>query len=740
MSGSLTLALRTAQSGLLSNQEALNSVSNNIANVNTPGYSRKIVNMEQRVVSGAGAGVQVSAVVRQVNEGLMKSLRLEISTLNAYDARDPYYQRLQTMFGKPEDNTSLSHTMTSFVNSIETLAVNPSNTMEQSEVMRKGKDITDLLHSMSGTIQELRLQTDADIAEATTRVGELLSSIHTLNNKLIANQAIQSDVTDLRDQRDQALDELTGLLDVRYYYRSDGDVVVFTEGGRTLVDNSPATLTHLQASAINATTTHAEGDLNGIYVGTVASENDITTEIRNGKLKGLIDLRDKILTNVQSQLDEFAGKLRDVINQTHNAGAPYPGFQSVSGTRNFIDTTNQTMKLEGTSDVTIALMDASGNQTAVTKLNTIMVSAAYGSGAKTSHGDWSISEVGTKIQDWLKANGITGASVAISNTTNGKMSINLNTTSSYLMFRDETATANGSTAQDATITFDTNGTAKAGGTKTVSGFANFLGLNDFYADDSTDNIYDSKILSSSYTLGAASTLSFHNATSGVSATIGATTVALTAGMSLDQIISAINATTNVGVTATKVPDGAGYRLRLAEAKGVDMVVTATSTFSSDIGLDISNVRTSDLMHVRNDIISTPGKISRGALQWDSAKGASGEYFMSTTDDTTVQAMATRLSQTTQFSEAGGLGGLQVNFASYSTSIISYSASQANTNQVEFEYQTSLTESIQAKSDNFRGVNLDEEMSNLLLFQNAYGAAARIISTVQKMFDALENVI
>lgn len=69
MSGSLTLALRTAQSGLISNQQALDSVSNNIANVNSPGYSRKVVNMEQRVVAGAGAGVQVSSVVRKVDEG-----------------------------------------------------------------------------------------------------------------------------------------------------------------------------------------------------------------------------------------------------------------------------------------------------------------------------------------------------------------------------------------------------------------------------------------------------------------------------------------------------------------------------------------------------------------------------------------------------------------------------------------------------------------------------------------------
>ena len=739
MSGSLTLALRTAQSGLLANQEALGTVSNNIANVNSPGYSRKIANMEQRVVSGAGAGVQVSSVVRKVDEGLLKSLRLEISSLNAYDARDPYYQRLQELFGKPEDNTSLSHVMTDFVNSVETLAISPSNTMEQSEVMRKGKNVTDILQRMSTSIQELRLQTDADIATATTRVGELLTSINTLNNKLIANQAVKTDVTDLRDQRDQVLDELASLIDIRYYYRGDGDVVVFTSGGRTLVDNSPITLTHQQASAVDATATHSEGDLNGIYIGAAISNNDITTEIRSGSLKGLLDMRDSILTNLQSQIDEFAGQLRDVVNQVHNTGAPFPGLQTMSGTRNFIDTTNQTMKLNGTSDVTIAIMNASGNQTNVTTLNTIMTHASYGTGAQTSRGDWSIKEVAATIESWLKASGISGATVGFTNTTNGKMSINLNTASSYVMFRDETATANGSTAQDASITFDSNG-ALAGGTTTETGFSNFFGLNDFYVDKLPDNIHDSRILDSTYTLGTASTLSFHNAVSGAGATIGGATVSLTSGMTLDQIVSAINNTANVGVTASKVPEGDGFRLRISEKSGTDMVITSTNNFDSDVGLKSSNVRASTQMQVRADIISSPGKISRGTLQWDSAKGASGEYIMSSADASAVQAMNAKLAQSTQFSKAGGLAALNVNLTTFSTSIISYSASQANTNHTEFTYQQTLTTSLQAKSDNFRGVNLDEEMTNLMVFQQAYGAAARIISTVQKMFEALENVI
>ena len=725
MSGSLTLALRTAQSGLLSNQEALNSVANNIANVNTPGYSRKVVNMEQRVVGGIGAGVQVSAIVRKVDEGLMKSLRLEISTFNALDARDPYYARLQELFGKPEDNTSLSHVLSEFNNSVETLALNPANTMEQSEVMRKGSEVALMLNRMSETIQELRLQTDADIAETTSRVQTLLGTVHRLNNTLISNQAVNVDVTDLRDQRDSALDELSSLIDIRYYYRSDGDAVVFTEGGRTLVDNSATTITHLQASAVNATTNHSEGDLNGIFIGTSSPENDITTEIRNGKLKGLIDMRDSLLTGLQSQVDEIASQISKAVNSAHNAGAPFPGLQSATGTRNFIDGANQSIQFSDDSDTTIALMDGSGNQTAVTTVRKLIGGASA-----------TIDTVASTMQTWLRANGAAGATVAVN--TSGNFAISLNTTTVSMVMRDEAATANGSTAQDAEIKFDANAAVFATYEEKVSGFSNFLGLNDFFVDNQPDNIHDSSILSKNYTLASDTSLTFYNkANSPAGAGMG--TVALTAGQTLDQIVKAVN-DAKIGVTATKIPDGAGFRLRLSESAGVNMVVTANTSFATDVGLQVSAVRTSSLIKVRSDIVSTPGNISRGSLQWDANKGADGEYLMSAGDDTAIQNLARKLSSANQFSAAGGLSTMSVNFTSYATSIISYSASTANTNQTDLEYQKSLTVSLQAKSDNFRGVSLDEEMSQLMLFEQAYGAAARIISSVQKMFDALEQVV
>src|SRR5512134_1370965 len=123
MASDLNLALRTAQSGLLANQMALGAVANNVSNVNTEGYSRQIVNLEQRVLAGNGAGVQLATLSRRIDEGLMKSFRGESSALNAMTVQQTFFQRTQQLFGSPEDNNSLSHTLSSLTEALQSLAV-----------------------------------------------------------------------------------------------------------------------------------------------------------------------------------------------------------------------------------------------------------------------------------------------------------------------------------------------------------------------------------------------------------------------------------------------------------------------------------------------------------------------------------------------------------------------------------------------------------------------------------------
>jgi flagellar hook-associated protein 1 len=730
--GDITTALRTAQSGLLTNQQALNAVSNNVANVNTEGYSRKIINFKSVAVAGVGAGVRISELTRQIDEGLLKSLRIENGELHTHLSQENIYARIQEMFGAPADNDSVAHLMEEFTESVELLAVAPEKSLESAEVVRRAQDVLNKLKDMSATIQELRQQADSQIADEVLKINNITAKIDTLNDDIIATGSIGNDTTDLQDQRDLELDKLSKIIDIRYFSRSDGDLVVFTKGGRTLVDTVPPVLSHTAASSVSATSTHSEGDISGIYIGTKIASNDITNDIVEGNIKGLIELRDSVLPNLQAELDELASDMREVINQTHNRGTPFPGAQTMSGSRIFIRPTEQTMTLDsGGDDVKLILFDSSGNQSAATTLDTIMQSA-LGSGVQAANGPWTITEVAATIEDWLQANGAAGATAAIAS--DGTFDIALNTTSLNLAIRDESATANGSTVEDAVITFDANGDTFID--ETVSGFSYFFGLNDFFVDTRTDNMWESNIVASSLTTPASTqNLTFRDATG----TLG--TLVVSASSSLTDLATSI--TNNVtSISASVVPEGDGFRLRISHDNGSSITVTQGNgeTILTELGLHVSDANVASVLNVRADIISAPAKISTARPQWDSSLGSAGEYFTSAGDDTNIQSLVTVLHTTNSFEQAGGIAARSSTFTTYAAEILSTSASQAGVNEREAESQKSLVTALQFKSDSIRGVNLDQEMADLLVFEQAFAAAARVISVIQSMIQALERAV
>jgi len=719
--GDITQALRTAQSGLLVNQQTLNVVSNNIANLNTEGYSRKIVKTESRVIAGVGAGVQISDVTRLVDEGLLKSLRLEFGELTALTVQNDFYSRLQDLFGAPGDNSSLSHQVEDFQSALEMLTVSPDKSLEQAELIRRAQDIVLRLQDMSATIQELRLQADVAISDEVSEMSKIVQTIDQLNDDIISNGSVGRDVSDLRDRRDLEIDKLSKIVDIRFFFRNDGDAVIFTSGGRTIVDTVPPAITHVPASSVSATTTFAEGDISGIFVGNIEARNDITSELRGGTLQGLVDLRDNVLTNLQSQLDEFAAELRDTFNQIHNRGVSFPGEQSYTGTRNFIEPASQTITFSGTDDTTVALFDSSGNQTAQTTIRTLTGSAST-----------TINNLATQLQTFLRANGAANATVTVN--ASKKFEINLNSTSVNLAFRDETATANGSTAEDVVILFDANGDTFTD--ETVSGFSNFLGLNDFFVDGLADNIYESDVLVSSFT-ASASTLTFRDS----SGALTGSPLTVAAGTSLTDLASLI--TNNItNITASVVPDGSGVRLRIAHDNGSSFTVTQANgnTFLTDIGMHLADVRVASVLNVRSEIAITPAKVTTGLMQFDSNLGSSGQYFMSVGESTVIEALAEAFSSGHAFGTAGGLAQATASFSEYASKIVAENARLAANNKTDSDRQQALTDSLQFKSDTVRGVNLDEEMSDLIVFEQAFSASARVIAVIQRMIDALERVI
>jgi flagellar hook-associated protein 1 FlgK len=372
----------------------------------------------------------------------------------------------------------------------------------------------------------------------------------------------------------------------------------------------------------------------------------------------------------------------------------------------------------------MVLMDQSGNQTAQGS----MQSAAILGGA----GPFTVDDIATAMQTWLQANGAATATVAVN--AEGALDIQLNSNTLYLGFRDETAVGDGSTLSDATIGFDGNGDGTVN--ETISGFSNFFGLNDFFIDTQGSNVKESDIVTTTFKTATSSTLTFNDET-GV---MTGSPLVIAANSSLQNIADAINANVT-GVTASIVSEGSGSRLRISHNNSGALTVAQTAgTLLTDVGMGDSTLGLSQAIAVRSDIVNNPALVTRGALQWDANLGVAGEYFMSTGDGSIALAMAERFALSTNFSAAGDLGNVTLNFEEYGASILSRNSNKAATVERQFDHKDTLVSNLQAKSDTVRGVNLDEEMSNLILFERGYSASARVISVIQGMFDALENII
>ena len=636
------------------------------------------------------------------------------------------------MFGAPGDNSSIAHVLDELTQAVETLVQTPERSLEKTEFVRQAENVTLMLQDLSKSIQELRLQADKELSNVASDMSTLTNDIDQLNDDIISNGSVGRDTTDLRDQRDQKLTQLSELVDIRYFYRSDGDVVVFTSNGSTLVDTVPPAITHTPAAAVTPTTTHAEGDFSGFFIGsTTVSANDQTTSFRDGQVKGLIDMRDSVLPDMQSQIDQLAATLRDTMNQIHNRGVAFPGAQEYNGTRIFVESTTQTMQLDptnSTDDVSIILFDSSGNESQKSTLDTIMTDAGF-----TSHAAWAVSDVAATLQSWLRSNGASTATATVDTT--GKFNIALNNTSLGLAFRDETATTDGSSAADVEIGYDSD--ADGNVDQTFTGFANFLGLNDLFVDNLSDNVWESDVQASSFA-SSTGTLTFRDSNGAIG------TLAVGANDTLQNIADAINIDTTLSVklTAAVVPDGNGERLRISHNSGSSFQITDgnAETVLSNIGMKIADVRVSSTLQVRSDIRTAPGLLSTGLAQWDSALGSNGQYYMSVGEESIVQAMAEALTGTQSFTAAGGLSIVQNTFSQRAASIVSTNASLAANNTSDLKTQRSLTESLTYKQQSESGVNLDEEMANLIIFEQAFSASARVITAINDMFDALERII
>ena len=205
---SLTGILRTANSGLVASQVGMGAVSDNIANVNTPGYVRKIVDQTQLVVGGRGMGVEVSGVKRVTDQYLQMATLTASSEAGRWDAVSQYLDNAQSLFGDPSGESFFFSRLDEIWSAFSATANDPSSSLLRSQALSAAEDFLNEGARINASFNNLGRTVDTKISADIDRINGLLDQINKLNADISRAKMVQADASEWIAEQKSAFDVL----------------------------------------------------------------------------------------------------------------------------------------------------------------------------------------------------------------------------------------------------------------------------------------------------------------------------------------------------------------------------------------------------------------------------------------------------------------------------------------------------------------------------------------------------
>ncbi len=330
-------ALNLASGSLKAQQKAMDVVANNMANVNTPGYSKQVANMsplapDQQGGLTFGRGVQVGNISRSINPIIDQAMLKN-------GGQQGYWQNLQTgltsleaTFGSLQ-NTGLSAAMDGFFSATQQMANAPLDVAQKINVRSKSTSLVSEISNMSQQLTAAQTQADSKITQDITAVNTLLDKVASLNTQIsnIENTSQQGvgSANDLRDQRDQTVRDIAKYMPVQQVTVNQGGVLLQSKGGDLLVQGS--TVNHLGRSTALAS--------NGFQDVVIAGTQQAVAGIdQSGSIGGSIALRDQRLAGYVQNLNSVAVNLMFGVNQANASGVGSSLASTVTSSQAVLDT------------------------------------------------------------------------------------------------------------------------------------------------------------------------------------------------------------------------------------------------------------------------------------------------------------------------------------------------------------------------------------------------------------------
>jgi flagellar hook-associated protein 1 FlgK len=332
----LSSALATAMSGLRANQVALSITSANVANANTPGYVTQNVNQIEVASGGPGAGVQVTGVNRELDLFIQSQLRTETAGGGFADQTSNILGQLQSLYGTPGGTGTLETAYSNFTTALQALSTSSSGLSAQTTALGAAQALAQQLNSTSQGIQTLRSNAEQDIGTSVNQANTDLRQIAAINTQLQSFGPTDSAAAALMDQRDNAINDLAKLMDVRTVTDGANQTNVFTNAGIQLVGAGVASqFSFTSPGTLNPTALYnTDPTKSGVGSLTVKLPNgsnlDVVANklITSGQIAADLQLRDQTLVQAQTQIDQMAATLASSLSDQTT-----PGTAVTSGTQ-----------------------------------------------------------------------------------------------------------------------------------------------------------------------------------------------------------------------------------------------------------------------------------------------------------------------------------------------------------------------------------------------------------------------
>ncbi len=702
---SLNSILGNAQSGMLASQTVLRTIADNVANVNTAGYIRKEAQLTSRTANGMGAGVEVKDIRRAADNYLQASYLNASSKATQADQRSNMLDQVQATFGDPADSNSVFGRLNNIFTQFGAASVDPTRLTNRSSVLGDMQELFSEVSRLGDQIQTLRSTADTQIGSAVTRINELLSNVASLNAEVLRTNVAGGDSSGIEDELSQIVNELSGYMDVRVEHTERSGIIVRSENGVFLAGENSSTLNYTAAGRVSAASIFDQITLTN-PAGT--DSQDFTGLIQRGEIRANLDLRDDELPALAHALGDLAAQLADELNRVHTDNAALPPMNSAEGRNTGLLSTDS---LGFTGQTTVGIVDANG-------LLTRRVDINFDAGTLSVNGGASAA-IGTTIGSFATALNTALGGLGTASFSAGQMTITAATSTSGVAFLN-----------DATNPSDRGGRA----------FAHFFGLNELVSTLSPV-MYDTGLKGTDthgFTNGSHIDFMFYgpegNKINDVSYTVSGTT--------MNDLIAGLNSTTTgIGAYATAALDSNGKLSITLNAAYRDgrFAVSADTTQRGPTGLSfnqmfgVSDTPTTTLtaaLYVRADINTDPRLLSLSKLRID-ATTAVGTLVVSPGDGAGA----------TEFQDITTRRGVYARSVSEQSSALAGDIGRRSAAAAKTQSGTqSVLEEVTTRRSSSEGVNMDEEMVNMTIFQQAFSANARMIQATKEMFDVLNNMI